>query len=329
MEQDNIIDFTIEEKYDPSQYYVDNLDYSDQDKIIKCLSDIGGNAVSLAMSELSVHGLLKCNVPIDILTNAKDGGLLGTVIKDGRITEQARFEPAKWSNAGPQMFFQLLSIATGQYYMHEITKRLDSLSEGINFLEENEKSKWLAEIQSASDSIRKYSTQKSFLYEDFVSVRLQRDSMEKLFRSWKIQLERKENTNASNYVEYLQKVDSYIQYAQLSITGAFVLCELTKCLLNMYSLSHDRIEEGYYEDYLRFYSEIPDLTQKLHVKLSEAKEILSGKKHCDKLINTINGLLERVKKLGEYSKGNIYVTKNEKGRLLLLRKVLIESGSMF
>ena len=77
--------------------------------------------------------LLKCSVSIDLLQKAKDGdGLLGIILENGKIKEQARFNPADLKGIiAPAALYNVLSIAVGQHFMYEIKTELNQINTEI------------------------------------------------------------------------------------------------------------------------------------------------------------------------------------------------------
>lgn len=78
--------------------------------------------------------LLKCSVSIDLLQKAKDGdGLLGIILENGKIKEQARFNPADLKGIiAPAALYNVLSIAVGQHFMYEIKTELNQINKKLD-----------------------------------------------------------------------------------------------------------------------------------------------------------------------------------------------------
>lgn len=143
-----------ETEYDLSQFQESS--YSSEE-VKSILSSIGGNALELVLEKSSLNELLKCNVPIDLLTSAKDGsGMLGNVMENGRISEQARFSRAGLESLAPVLIFQLLSTITGQYYMHVLSSQLNELNNKVDWVINKLKNEEKSRFQRIKQDVQKY-----------------------------------------------------------------------------------------------------------------------------------------------------------------------------
>lgn len=143
-----------ETEYDLSQF---QESFYSSEEVKSILSSIGANTLELVLEKASLNELLKCNVPIDLLTSAKDGsGMLGSVMENGRISEQARFSRAGLDSLTPVLAFQLLSAITGQYYMHVLSKQLNELNNKVDWIINKLKNEEKSRFQRIKQDVQKY-----------------------------------------------------------------------------------------------------------------------------------------------------------------------------
>jgi hypothetical protein len=93
--------------------------------------------------------------PVGPLTQARAGGVLGSVRGEKTIVQNLRFEGGPKDVrviAAPAAAFQLASAVTMQYYLNTITKQLESLQHGIGDVKEWLRGEELAEVESADQS---------------------------------------------------------------------------------------------------------------------------------------------------------------------------------
>lgn len=84
----------------------------------------------------AVDGLLVCNVPISELTEVKGnpGQLRGYITKDGKFSEQAKFQEAGIKQAAPLLIMQAMAAVTSQYYQQVITERLNLIEQKVDLI---------------------------------------------------------------------------------------------------------------------------------------------------------------------------------------------------
>jgi hypothetical protein len=100
------------------------------------------------------------------------GGVGSMVVKNGAIIKQAGFIQAGTTMFTPMVIFQIASIVTGQYYMNNISKQLNSvqekLDELLNLFHIERQAKLVKSFKFISENLRK----KNFVIEDFVLLKI-------------------------------------------------------------------------------------------------------------------------------------------------------------
>lgn len=107
----------------------------DKEKWNASLSLLFGEGLKSTLSALGPHGLLKCDLPIEMLVKNQQNPhqMRGFVINDGKISQQANFmEVGLSASQIAQLSFQCLSMITSQYYMHIISEKLSDINNKIN-----------------------------------------------------------------------------------------------------------------------------------------------------------------------------------------------------
>jgi hypothetical protein len=113
------------------------------DEMKSMASQLFQNAVQAGLIYNTFSGVLRCNVDVSKLAQAKSGFLRGFVIEDGQIAEHAEFCELSAAEVAPLAVFVIASFVTGQYYQHIITGQLNSINQKIdqvlNLLEANDR----------------------------------------------------------------------------------------------------------------------------------------------------------------------------------------------
>lgn len=144
--------------------YIENTEEKNFAK--QLLKEVGGTSAGIAANAYKFTGLLQCNVdPSELAKAANGSGMLrGFCCEGGHISQQALFKPVTFSSqllTIPSAFI-FLSIVTQKYYLHKITKKLESIERGIsdiiNILQEEDR----ATIHQSMHTLQRLESYDSF-----------------------------------------------------------------------------------------------------------------------------------------------------------------------
>lgn len=148
------------------------LNKTNQDLISGTLSNILGGTANTTMTSLATRGLFKATADPATLMKLASGGFGSSVMKGGRISQQAGFIQAGSTMFTPMIVFQIASMVTGQYYMNNISKQLNSvqqkLDELLNLFHIERQAKLVKAFTFISENLNK----KNFVLEDFVLIKM-------------------------------------------------------------------------------------------------------------------------------------------------------------
>lgn len=149
-----------------------HLTKEDKDNIEDTLSNIIGGVSNVTIAGYATQGLFKATVNPETLMKLSSGGLSSSVVNGGKITKQAGFIPAGSTILTPMIIFQISSIITGQYYMHNISKQLNNIQEKIdellNLFHIERQAKLVKSFQFITENLNK----SNFVLEDFLLIKM-------------------------------------------------------------------------------------------------------------------------------------------------------------
>lgn len=148
------------------------LNKTNQDLISGTLSNVLGGGANTAITSLATRGLFKATADPVTLMKLASGGFGSSVMKGGRITQQAGFIQAGTTMFTPMIVFQIASMVTGQYYMNNISKQLNSVQEKLDELLNLFHIERQAKLVKAFTFISKNLNKKNFVLEDFVLIKI-------------------------------------------------------------------------------------------------------------------------------------------------------------
>ncbi|WP_096024943.1 hypothetical protein [Campylobacter lanienae] len=157
--------------------------------------------------------LLKCSVSIDLLQKAKDGdGLLGIILENGKIKEQARFNPADLKGIiTPAALYNVLSIAVGQHFMYEIKTELNQINKKLDEILANFQDEKIASINAMMSELEYINNTKLKSSEDVMMLRQLAFKAEEIRQYAKIKLNKKENIE--EYIEIYKSSEKINEYS--------------------------------------------------------------------------------------------------------------------
>lgn len=149
-----------------------HLNKENQEIITGTLSNLAGGASNTAITSFATQGLFKATADPSTLMKLASGGVGSSVINNGVITQQAGFMQAGSTMFTPMIVFQIASMITGQYYMNNISKQLNSIQEKLdellNLFHIERQAKLVKSFKFITENLNK----KSFAIEDFVLIKL-------------------------------------------------------------------------------------------------------------------------------------------------------------
>jgi hypothetical protein len=121
---------------------------------------VAGGAQIAAISVLNPGGLFTATVSPQLLTTFANGTFSTMVHEGGRIVSHAGFKAISPTVFAPIAIMQFLSMVTGQYYMHGITKQLQSISKKIDILINFHHAEKSSKLENAQELLKQlYNTQ--------------------------------------------------------------------------------------------------------------------------------------------------------------------------
>lgn len=147
------------------------LNKESQETISGTLSNIVGGATNTAITTSATYGLFKATADPSTLMKLSSGGVASAVTGGGKITQQAGFIQQGSTMFTPMVAFQIASIATGQYYMDNIAKQLNSVQEKLDELLNLFHIERQAKLIKSFKFLTEYLNKKNFVIEDFVLLK--------------------------------------------------------------------------------------------------------------------------------------------------------------
>lgn len=136
------------------------------------------------------NGLFTATVNPGQLTKFSDGTFSTMLQNDqGKIIGHAGFKSASANVFAPIIIFQGLALITSQYYLHGISKQLESINSKLDKLLKIHKAEVIAKIQNAIKLMENLINLKSPNIEDMVLLKLVENEIRIIFESYVIHLE--------------------------------------------------------------------------------------------------------------------------------------------
>lgn len=229
---------------DPKSFEEVIMTDEEREKWNASLSMLFGEGLKSSLTALGSHGLLKCDLPIDMLVKNKQAPELmrGYVIQDGKISQQANFMEAGLTKAQiSQLTFQCLSVITSQYYLNVINNQLSQISDKIDSITEYLEADDRATVISAFCSIMGISKKTTFTVEDFSFVRERCHDIEKVRDKYRLLIEdftlksqwKKSNIDEAEYLVKTLKNSHFLNTLKLAYHTDLMLICANHCLINI------------------------------------------------------------------------------------------------
>ncbi len=181
-----------------------HLNKENQEKITGTLSNIVGGASNIGITSMATNGLFIATANPSTLMQLSSGGLGSAVVNGGKITQQAGFIQAGSTMFTPMIIFQVASMITGQYYMNNISKQLNSIQEKlddlINLFHIERQAKLVKSFQIVSNNFSKT----NFVLEDFVEIKIILSELANIREEYYLMLE--------NSVETIKRNNLYCNF---------------------------------------------------------------------------------------------------------------------
>lgn len=149
-----------------------HLNKENQEIITGTLSNLVGGVSNTAITSFATQGLFKATADPSTLMKLASGGVGSSVVNNGVITKQAGFIQAGSTMFTPMVVFQIASMITGQYYMNNISKQLNSVQEKLDELltlfHIERQAKLIKSFKFITENLNK----RNFVIEDFVLLKV-------------------------------------------------------------------------------------------------------------------------------------------------------------
>ena len=148
---------TNDEEQDLSLFEEVPISSSEADEWKNVFSSVLGETAKTGTAAYSIHGLLKCDLPIkDLCRNsANPDAMRGYVRGEKGYKAHASFTEASWTKIAPLLVLQIAATATSQIYYHIITKKLNKieskLDDILEYLEAKDRSKLEVSYEELKD----------------------------------------------------------------------------------------------------------------------------------------------------------------------------------
>ncbi|AZR73217.1 hypothetical protein BBF96_07365 [Anoxybacter fermentans] len=135
-------------------------------------SQVVGLAANLGVARFTLNGLYTATVnPASLIKYSN--GTLGSIVRGqrGLFEAHAGFKPAGSAVLAPILMFQVMSIITGQYYLHGINKQLNIINEKLDELIRLNHVERSAKIKACIHVLRDLSKRKTANIEDMIQLK--------------------------------------------------------------------------------------------------------------------------------------------------------------
>ncbi|CAM1368724.1 hypothetical protein [Tenacibaculum xiamenense] len=147
------------------------LNKENQETISGTLSSIVGASTNVGITSAATYGLFRATANTETLMKLSSGGVASAVTNGGQISKQAGFIQHGSTMFTPMVVFQIASIATGQYYMNNISKQLNSIQEKLDELINLFHIERQAKLVKSFKFLTEYLNRKNFVIEDFMLIK--------------------------------------------------------------------------------------------------------------------------------------------------------------
>lgn len=178
-----------------------HLNKQDQDNLKGTLSNLVGGTANIGLTSMATNGLYMATANPSTLMQLSSGGVGSAVVNGGQITQQAGFVQAGTTIFTPMVVFQVASMITGQYYMNNISKQLNSvqekLDELLNLFHIERQAKLVKSFQVIIENFNKT----NFVIEDFIEIKIILSELANIREEYYLMLE--------NSIETIKKNNMY------------------------------------------------------------------------------------------------------------------------
>jgi hypothetical protein len=184
------------------------IDNSNKENMKGFLSNLLGGSSNVGIVYTATKGLFKATTDPSTLMKLSSGGVGSAVIVNGKISAQAGFIAAGSSIFTPLLIFQFASIVTGQYYMNNITKQLNSIQEKLDELIALFHIERQAKLKKSVIVLTDFINRRNFVIEDFVLIKLIISELYDIREEYFIMI--------SNSIDVIKRNNKYSEFNSLS-----------------------------------------------------------------------------------------------------------------
>jgi hypothetical protein len=153
------------------------LDWSNQPAMSSASDSLHGwnevvtGLVTTGLAPGSISGVFVATAPIGDLMQFSSGGYGSAVVGAGGIERHAGFVPISAAAFAPLVTFEVLSLVTGQYFLEQISARLQSIEDTLSELSRLLHGEKIGALRQAECRIRSLLGKKYVAPEDLIEIR--------------------------------------------------------------------------------------------------------------------------------------------------------------
>ena len=165
------VEFELVKDIDISKYKILPMKPNSMNEVQNLISNLVGTGANVGIASQMTRGLFKATAPLEKLMQLASGGYGSAIMKNGKIAGHAGFIKAGSTLFTPLIAFQIASMITGQYFLANITKQLNSIQEKLDELINLFHIERRAKLKKNFILLQEYARRKSFENEDFVLIK--------------------------------------------------------------------------------------------------------------------------------------------------------------
>lgn len=157
------------------------------DSVVKVASELFKDGLILEKTSK----LFKCDTSINSLMKFTTGGYGSAIMKDGKISEHAKFFPVGGDISkviSPFLILQIASVALGQYFMHQINEKLGEILNIVKEISMKMEYEKMAELKTIISEILEIKNKKTIDKDDINKLDNLKQKTKDIFNYYEIKI---------------------------------------------------------------------------------------------------------------------------------------------
>lgn len=158
------------------------------DSVVKVTSELFKDGLILEKTSK----LFKCDTSINSLMKFTKGGYGSAVMKEGKISEHAKFIPVDGDISkviSPFLVLQIASVALGQYFMYQINEKLGEILDVVKEISMKMEYEKMAELKAILSEIFEIKNKKTIDENDIIILNNLKKNAKYIFKYYEIKIE--------------------------------------------------------------------------------------------------------------------------------------------